>query len=91
MSAPNKIYIVPDLHNPGSFYREWITDGSPQRQGIAYVREDGKDDRRKAFAAELLGHLDRITSTTAAFHFVRNTCRIELGLEPDSLGAEIDH
>lgn len=46
---------------------------------------------RQAFAAELLGHLDRITSTTAAFHFVRNSCKIELGQEPDSLGAEIDH
>lgn len=46
---------------------------------------------RQALAAELLGHLDRITSTTAAYHFVRNICKIELGLEPDSLGAEIDH
>lgn len=46
---------------------------------------------RRTLAAEILGHLDRITSTTAAFHFVRNTCKIALGLEPDSLGAEVDH
>lgn len=46
---------------------------------------------RQALAAELLGHLDRITSTTAAFHFVKNICKLELGQEPDSLGAEIDH
>jgi len=37
---PERIYIIPDLHKLGSFYREWITDASPQRQGIKYVRED---------------------------------------------------
>jgi hypothetical protein len=43
---------------------------------------------RQALAAELLGHLDRITSMTAAFHLVKNLCKIELGQEPDSLGSE---
>lgn len=48
------------------------------------------DEGRKAFAAELLAHLDRTTSTTAAFHLVKNLCKIELGLDPDSLGLTID-
>lgn len=54
---------------------------------IAIAKQVG----RRTLAAEILSHLDRITSTTAAFHFVRNICKIELGQEPDSLGAEIDH
>lgn len=92
MEAPAKIYIVPDLTKPGSYYREWITDNSLRRQGVPYLREDTADKiGRRALAAELLGHLDRIASTTAAYHFVRNVCKIELGFEPDSLGAEIDH
>lgn len=44
---------------------------------------------RQSLAAELLAHLDRITSTTAAYHLVRNLCLIELGREPDSTGATI--
>jgi hypothetical protein len=45
---------------------------------------------RQSFAAELLGQLDRITSTTAAYHLVKNLCKIELGQEPNSLGVELD-
>lgn len=58
---------------------------------LATARKEAEKDGRLALAAELLGHLDRITSTTAAHHFIRNICKIELGQEPDSLGAEIDH
>jgi hypothetical protein len=36
--VPERIYIIPDLHKDGTFYREWITDGAPQRQGVGYVR-----------------------------------------------------
>jgi hypothetical protein len=37
-APPEQIYIIPDLHKDGAFYREWIADGAPQRQGVGYVR-----------------------------------------------------
>lgn len=52
-------------------------------------REAAFKSGRQALAAELLGHLDRMTSTTAAFHLVKNLCKIELGQEPDSLGVKV--
>lgn len=40
--APDRIYIVPNLHEPGTWYREWITDAgnSPRRQSVPYIRAD---------------------------------------------------
>jgi hypothetical protein len=63
-----------------------ILDATPRATGETTVEKV----ERQALAAELLGHLDRITSTTAAFHLVKNLCKIELGQEPDSLGMKVD-
>jgi hypothetical protein len=59
---------------------------TPRATGETTVEAIG----RQALAAELLGHLDRIASPTAAFHLVKNLCKIELGQEPDSLGLKVD-
>lgn len=49
--------------------------------------EDGIKRGREQLAAELLGQLDRCSSTTAAFHLVKSLCLIESGINPNTLGA----
>jgi hypothetical protein len=57
---------------------------------LSEARSQQREVGRQMLAAELLGHLDRITSTTAAFHLIKSLCQVELGLEPNSLGVVIE-
>lgn len=53
--APERIHIVPNLHEPGTFYREWITDAgnSPRRQSVSYILASSVEAQLAEAKAEL--------------------------------------